>query len=80
MLTLKHVEPDGHEGIQTARELSFNESQKQLTAFGCPGPDEGARRDGVVNYGTGRVYVMNDNGKTVAVYDLYQGEPPQPAA
>ena len=70
MLTINHIEVDGHEGIHLARQVSY--AIGQLTAFGCPGPDEGARRDGVVNYGTGRVYVMNENGKTVAAYDLEQ--------
>lgn len=69
MLTIKQIERDGHEGIEMARQVSFIPGEG-LTAFGCPGPDEGARAAGVVRYASGRIYVMNENGKTVATYDL----------
>lgn len=69
MLTIKHIEEDGHESVSTAREVSFTPGEG-LRAFGCPGPDEGGRAAGVENYANGRVYVMNESGQTVAVYNL----------
>lgn len=80
MLTLRHVEKDGHEGIMQAGEVSFYpgkptddnvpETLPCLVAFGVPGPDAGARVNGVVQFGNGTVYVMNDSAKTIAIYNL----------
>lgn len=70
MLTLKHVEDDGHESMMEAISVSFDGKKGELTGYGSPGPDEGARKDGVVKYATGHVYVMNGQGKTVGVYSL----------
>lgn len=76
MLTIKHIEKDGHEGVIQAIQITYapqddtNNGAPGLTAYGSPGPDEGARKDGVISFGDGRVYVMNDNGKTVATYNL----------
>lgn len=74
MLTILHVEPTGHETIlQTKRVTSH------------PGPQiQGGERsiywerdDGsTVAIETGTVYVMNDNGKTVAKYHLEIGPAP----
>jgi hypothetical protein len=74
MLTLKHVESDGREGIMSAREVTFDLAAQRLTAFGVPGPNEGARYDGVMHYGSGRLEVFNDNGNTIASYDLGDGD------
>lgn len=75
MLTLKHVEQDGHEGVMQALEVSFSPtapapSPRLLCAFGVPGPDAGARTNGTVMFSSGTVYVVNDSGKTVAIYNL----------
>jgi len=76
MLTIKHVEPGGHESIQEARSVSVisigtPEGQEyELTAFGCV-PNGGAVDiHGVCRYGDGVVYVMNDHGSTVGHYRL----------
>ena len=70
MLTIKHIEMDGHESVMSAVSVSFNAEKNELTGFGSPGPDEGSRKDGVIVYGSGHIYVMNENGKTVAAYNL----------
>jgi len=70
MYSIKHVESDGHESMMAAVSTSFDPAKIELTAYGSPGPDEGARKDGVVRYASGKVWVMNEQGKTVAVYDL----------
>lgn len=57
MMTIRHVEPDGQEEI-------FQVSSVRRT------------REGHLTIGTereitqGKIYVMNDAGKTVAVYDF----------
>lgn len=70
MLTVKHVENDGHESVMLVLSVSYDPKGEELVGYGSPGPDEGARKDGVVRYASGRVYVMNENGKTVGVYNL----------
>ena len=84
MLSVKHVEPSGDESLFLANQTAFyrrgeltgradgppDEKHPVVIAYGVPGPDEGARKDGVVHIGDGTVYVMNDSGKTIAVYDL----------
>jgi hypothetical protein len=77
MLTLRHVEASGHESVRAAVEVGYQPKNangaavpKALFAYGCPGPDSGAQHGGVVEYGNGRVFVMNDAGETVALYDL----------
>jgi hypothetical protein len=51
------------------------DSPRSLSAFGVVGASlhmigEGSHMLGEVNYTSGRIYVMNDSGKTVANYDL----------
>jgi hypothetical protein len=70
MFSLKHVEDDGRESIMGAVSVSFDPKGTELTGYGSPGPDEGARKNGVVRYASGLVYVMNEQGKTVGVYSL----------
>ena len=70
MLTIKHIEEDGSEGIQEARSVSFyddtdGKAPPTVHAYGVP--DE---YDGYLRYGDGIVYVMNASGSTVAKYDL----------
>jgi hypothetical protein len=74
MLTVKHVERSGHEGVTTAESVIFDPAtgadnewpHGQVVAFGVPRPVS----DGCNRYGNGLVYVMNDGGSTVAKYDL----------
>lgn len=80
MFTVKHVERDGFEGIVQAMDVTFHPGRDchgedlghiaEFVAFGVPGPNAGARLDGVVRYGTGTIYVMNEAGKTVGCYHL----------
>lgn len=80
MFTVKHVERDGFEVVVQARDAMFHPGRQQcgddpghvaeFVAYGVPGPNEGARLDGVVRYGSGTIYVMNEAGKTVSCYHL----------
>ena len=77
LLTIKHVEKDGHESIQQAHSVSFvphDEESKvkksRLDAFGCTGQGGAVDDDGCCSYSSGIVYVMNDAGSTVGKYDL----------
>jgi hypothetical protein len=77
MLTVKHIESN-HEGIVLAQAVSYypdgeevgqpNRTPPLVRAFGVVGG--GVNGDGVHAYTNGRIYVMNDGGKTVAAYDL----------
>lgn len=69
-LTVRHLEPSGHESITQAVSVSFqplgDNQDLQLIAFGVPNPVS----DGCNRYASGTVYVMNEAGATVAKYDL----------
>lgn len=68
MLTIKHIEEDGSEGIQEARSVSFyddTDGKEPPTVHAY-----GVSYDGYLQYGSGTVYVMNASGSTVAKYDL----------
>ncbi len=56
MLTIRHVEKDGRERVFTA--VAIARSDEGFT-FGT---------DEII--ATGKIYVMNDGGKTVGVYDF----------
>lgn len=72
MLTIKHVESQGHETIHQARTVSYQPKDANgalgtpeiVFGFDSPGMDGG------LQFGDGTVYVMNDNGKTIATYRL----------
>jgi hypothetical protein len=70
MYSIKHVEDNGYESVMSAVSVSFNPETNELIGYGSPGPDEGARKDGVVRYSSGHAFVMNEQGKTVAVYNF----------
>lgn len=76
MLTIKHVESSGHENVWEAVSAGFQPhepqsvgSRRQVFAYGVPGTQDALRFD------CGRVFVMNDKGNTVAMYDLGEHEP-----
>jgi len=78
MLTVKHVEKDGHESIRMVHSISYQPSRLEdikgrthsiLTAYGCT-DEGGAVSDGVCSYSSGKIYIMNDAGSTVGNYDL----------
>lgn len=63
MLTIKHIEDDGHESIDSV--VSVIHNAKDNTLIGC-----GPNRIEVIRYTSGHAFVMNDAGKTVGVYNL----------
>jgi hypothetical protein len=69
MLTIKHIEKGGSEGIIEAKSVHapMDETPRKVRAFGV---DDPMADEGVVTYGNGVVYVMNAHGSTVAKYDL----------
>lgn len=70
MLTIKHVESGGNEGVVEAKSVHMRwRAPRRLFAYGVAN-DGGAVVDGVATYGDGVVYVMNAAGSTVAKYDL----------
>lgn len=69
MYSIKHIE-DGQECVMAVLSVSFNAKENVLIGYGSPGPDEGPRVGGVVRFSSGHAFVMNENGKTVAAYNL----------
>lgn len=65
MMTIKHIAEDGKESVTSVNRVEFDQKLCQLT---------GHVRDGdktiTVHYDRGHAFVMNENGKTVAVYNL----------
>ena len=77
MFTIKHVEKNGHESIRQAKMVCRDSIDASLTPLdGQPFQQNVyAEVDGEpLCYGSGDIFVMNDSGKTVAVYHL--GYPP----
>lgn len=80
LLTVKHIEASGYENIQQAHSVSFypkkvsmegtENPRDEFIAFGCTAVGGATDEHGVCRYGSGRVYVMNDAGSTIAKYDL----------
>lgn len=82
MLTVKHIEEKNgitiHESVVLAVSISYFPEGEDVgqpaptppfvRAFGVVGG--GVNGDGENSYANGRIYVMNDNGKTIANYDL----------
>ena len=63
MLTIKHVCDDGHEAIVSVISVRFDPDGNKL--IGC-----GANEVMISCHEGGHAWVMNDNGKTVASYNL----------
>ena len=71
MFSLKHVDDNKIEHLVEAVSVSFNPKGNELIGYGSPGQDiEGVRKDGIVRLTSGHVYVVNDRGDTVGVYNL----------
>ncbi len=64
MLTIKHVECDGYESVRQASHVECYPDDRGLLAYGVPGEVE------PLHFASGKVYVMGDGGKTVAIYSL----------
>lgn len=65
MLTVKHIDEDGHEIVIPADRATYH--PPGMDGYGLVRVYRG---DEVSAIATGWVYVMNANGKTVANYDL----------
>lgn len=79
MLIVRHIERSGHESVTPCRQTGFDPAvgrnqewpRGQLLAYGCDPKLGGAiDKDGVCRYGSGQVFVMSVEGRTVAKYDL----------
>jgi hypothetical protein len=82
MLTVKHIESkngvDIYESVVLAQSVSFfpegedvgqpDRTPPFVRAFGVA--DGGSNGEGIANYTSGRIYVMNDSGATVSTYYL----------
>ena len=70
MYSIRHVEKNGYESISPARSVSLDPASKEnrnrpaLLAY----DEKGECHD--AGFGDGIVYVMNENGKTIGVYNL----------
>ncbi len=62
MLTIKHVDEDGRERVVSVESVSFDRRANCLRGLGSSDVD--------ATWTSGHAYVMNDQGKTVAVYNL----------
>jgi hypothetical protein len=69
MLTINHIEANGHQSIRQAKWVSYDPDTKQLTA-GNAIMDVKTEEQHHDTFANGRIYVMNENGKTVATYNL----------
>jgi hypothetical protein len=62
--TIRHIESNGHESVHAATFASFD------PGVGASSCGEKCIQSDTHRFNSGRVYVMNDGGKTVATYDL----------
>lgn len=61
MYTLKHIDDSKKETLQAVTAVTFDHETSNLVGHGT---------DGDKHYTGGVAYVMNDNGKTVGMYNL----------
>lgn len=64
-MTLKHIDADGRENTVSLVSVSFDPESGIVTGRGIPSE---------ASWSSGRVFVMNDQGKTVANYNLDKKE------
>ena len=63
MLTVKHVDTNGSENIVSVNSVSFDKEANCLIGLGANGV-------GSIRWTSGSAFVMNEQGKTVGVYNL----------
>lgn len=68
MLTVRHIEESGHESITPAHRV-WSEPGDQVGG-GTRNVFADIGKDHPLHFVTGQIYVMNDNGKTVATYAM----------
>ena len=66
MMTIKHIDAGGHEEVVSLVSASFDPETNILIGHGV------ACKDGLgeLMWTQGRAFLMNEQGKTVAVYNL----------
>lgn len=76
MLTIKHIESSGCEGVIEGRSVWLEKIdwldpwERKPPMLHVYGVDREDGEDNHVTYGDGMVYVMNASGSTIASYDL----------
>ena len=65
MLTIRHIEASGHEEIVTTSRVSYHPRTPDITRE-CVFWETTSGQ--TIEMDSGTVYIMNENGKTVAVY------------
>ena len=71
MFTIKHIEKSGRESLETAESVSFEPAGEERRYDSVVALGGTCKVSGDYNrYASGKVYVMNDAGKTVSAYDL----------
>lgn len=63
MMTIKHVDHSGKESVVAVESTLFDKQQNCL--IGC-----GPNRIELIRWTSGHAFVMNEQGKTVAVYNI----------
>lgn len=74
MLTIRHIEVSGHEEIMTTPRVSYHPRTPEMTRE-CVFWETVSGQ--TIEMDSGTVYVMNENGKTVAVYRFADCVAPQ---
>jgi len=79
MFTIKHIEANGYECIRTCKIVDFTPigPDAKLATVHAWGPENSGKdtetgEEYPLNFQSGKVYVMNEQGATVASWDLYQ--------
>ena len=67
MYSLKHVDDEGKENIEAVVSVNFDHKKNELIGYDLP---PGGVKVEKVRHDNGIVYVMNEAGKTVGVYNL----------
>lgn len=73
-MAVRHIEKSGYESVVLATSVGFDPAigqhkeypNGQVVAFGVPNPVS----DGCNRYSTGKIFVMNEAGATIAQWDL----------
>lgn len=82
MLTIKHIEPTGHETIWPAIRVTYqpeSDFERAPPKMWIDRMGERGLVDTIDIGSAGSFYVMNEQGKTIAKYDLGGWAKPQPS-
>ncbi len=70
MFTVKHIMSGGRESVRQATEVDYYPKGAPGNGYNTPVFFAGLPGGGSMTYEFGHIYVMNENGKTVASYEL----------